>query len=551
MPYINEVEKSLLAQPEARFPASPFYEGPEAPCRFEAEVYNCVVRGTIPEKIDGTYYRCMPDALWAPLYQDDVFINGDGAIGAVRIKNGHADFKQKFVRTEKFLIERAARQSVFGKYRNRYSDDPRVKHQVHSTANTHIIHYEKQLLALKEDSKPYALDPDTLDTKGIINPNLDYMYQSSDLELLGLYDFHGQYSAPTFTAHPKVDPSSGDLITMGYEAKGDNTTDVVYYLFDKDGRKLEECWFKAPYVGMMHDMAATDKWIVFILPPLQTTTVEAMEKGAKHFAWAEDKPLTFGILPRRNPKPEDIKWFRYKNAFYGHTGNAFDGADGCVYLDAPLTYCNKFWFFPPLGQDPLTTPSSKPPPGQVTSHYVRWKFDPNATQPFVEPQELINVDGEMPKVDDRYATKPYTNLFLAMADPDASQAPVGGMYNAIARCDINTGKVVHWAAGPDTALHEVAFIPRAADAPEGDGYLVTIANRRDKMLSSILVLDTDKISSGPIAIIELPFRLRNGIHGSWVPSEELLEDKDFCDMSGITEAIRREFEGTTVNVVLS
>ena len=55
---------------------------------------------------------------------------------------------------------------------------------------------------------------------------------------------------------------------MGYEAKGDSTTDVVYYLFDKHGKKLEECWFNAPYVGMMHDMAATDKWIVFILPPL-------------------------------------------------------------------------------------------------------------------------------------------------------------------------------------------------------------------------------------------------------------------------------------------
>lgn len=26
---------------------------------------------------------------------------------------------------------------------------------------------------------------------------------------------------------------------------------------------------------------------------------------------------------------------------YGHTGNAFDGDDGCVYLDAPLTYHNK------------------------------------------------------------------------------------------------------------------------------------------------------------------------------------------------------------------
>lgn len=162
--------------------------------------------------------------------------------------------------------------------------------------------------------------------------------------LLGPYDFHGQYTAPTFTAHPKIDASNGEMMTMGYEARGDGTTDVAYYLFSKEGKKLEECWFKAPYIGMMHDMAATDKWVVFTIPPLQAQSLESLKAGSKHFAWAEDKPLTFGILPRYNPKPEDIRWFTYKNAFYGHTGNAFDGDDGCVYLDAPLTYFNKVRF---------------------------------------------------------------------------------------------------------------------------------------------------------------------------------------------------------------
>lgn len=163
---ITEVASELILQPEVNYPNSPFFLGPEAPCRFEAEVYNCTVRGQIPKQINGTYYRCMPDQLWAPLYDDDVFINGDGAIDAVRIKDGHADFKQKYVRTEKFAIEHAARGAVFGKYRNRYTDDVRVMHKIHSTANTHVVYFEEQLLALKEDSLPYAMDPNTLETKG-------------------------------------------------------------------------------------------------------------------------------------------------------------------------------------------------------------------------------------------------------------------------------------------------------------------------------------------------------------------------------------------------
>ncbi|EOD45259.1 putative lignostilbene dioxygenase protein [Neofusicoccum parvum UCRNP2] len=516
MKTLQEIEHALSHSPEVANPPGPFYSGAEAPCRFEAEVYHCVVRGRIPPEIDGTYYRCMPDALWAPLYDDDVcvpasllsppdcltdrpisFINGDGAIDALRVRRGRADFKQRFVRTEKFLVERAARRAVYGRYRNRHTDDPRVRHRVHSTANTHVVYFERQLLALKEDSRPYAMDPDTLETKGN-------------------YDFRGQYGCPTFTAHPKVDPATGELAAMGYEAKGDATTDVAYYLFSAAGEKLEECWFQAPFAGMMHDMGLTDRWVVFIVPPLAAVPLEKLKEGHKHFAWDDERPLAFGILSRRNPKPEDVKWFYARNAFYGHTGN------------------------------------TRPPPipgGKFKSHYVRWKFDPSAADgSWVTPTELINLEGEMPKVDDRYLTKPYNTLFLSMTDTSLNRenAVIGGTYNSVARCDVNTGKYVHWCAGPDTALHEVAFCPRSPDAPEADGWVITVANRRDIKLTSIFILDTAKIQEGPIAIIELPFRLRAGIHGSWVQGRDLPEDKELCDMHGMTEDIRQEFEGTNV-----
>ncbi|KAI1341024.1 carotenoid oxygenase [Xylariaceae sp. FL0016] len=522
MPAITEAESVLKCRPETDYPNLPFFSGPEAPCRFEAEVYHCTVRGEIPKQIDGTYYRCMPDPLWAPLYDDDVFINGDGAIDAIRIQDGHADFKQKYVRTEKFTIERAARRSVFGKYRNRYTDDPRVKHKIHSTANTHVVYFENQLLALKEDSLPYAMNPDTLETKGA-------------------YDFGGQYTSPTFTAHPKLDPHTGELIAYGYEAKGDATTDVAYFLFDKQGKKLEECWFNMPYAGMMHDMAATDKWIVFILIPLTSVPVEKLKEGHKHFAWSEEKELTFCLLPRRNAKKEDVRFFTYKNSFYGHTGNAFDGDDGCVYLDAPLTYdMNRFWFFPPVDQDMFTAPSGKRPSKEPVQQYVRFKFDPNAPGP-VEPKLLVNLEGEMPKVDARYETKPYRYMFLAIADPGNDAPPIGETFNAIAKMDVQTGKYEHWMAGNVASLHEVAFVPRSPDAPEADGFVISIANRSDKMLTDVVILDTAKMSEGPVAIISLPFRLRNGIHGSWVPGSELPGNADLCDMHGISDEVRKEF----------
>ena len=94
---------------------------------------------------------------------------------------------------------------------------------------------------------------------------------------------------------------------------------------------------------------------------------------------------------------------------------------------------------------------------------MRWRFDPNTTDFRVEPTELVNLDGEMPKVDERCLTKKYNILFLCVHDPKAERSPAGGTYNAIATADINTGRYVYWSAGDHTALHEVAFIPRSQD----------------------------------------------------------------------------------------
>lgn len=49
------------------------------------------------------------------------------------------------------------------------------------------------------------------------------------------------------------------------------------------------------------------------------------------------------------------------------------------------------------------------------------------------------------------------------------------------------------------------------------------------------------MAKGPVAVIELPFRLRNGIHGSWVDGKDLPGTEDLCDMHGVTDEIKAEF----------
>ena len=58
----------------------------------------------------------------------------------------------------------AARQALFGTYRNPHTDDPRVAGLSRGTANTGVVHHHGKLLVLKEDSPPVVVDPDSLDT---------------------------------------------------------------------------------------------------------------------------------------------------------------------------------------------------------------------------------------------------------------------------------------------------------------------------------------------------------------------------------------------------
>lgn len=41
------------------------------PCRFEGEVQNLEVQGDLPNDIDGTFYRVMPDPQFPPFIDND------------------------------------------------------------------------------------------------------------------------------------------------------------------------------------------------------------------------------------------------------------------------------------------------------------------------------------------------------------------------------------------------------------------------------------------------------------------------------------------------
>jgi len=485
-----------------RFPDLPIYRGFNAPGRIEADILDLEVEGSIPADLDGVFYRVGPDPQWPPLHGTDIYFNGDGMVSAFRFQGGHVDFKCRYVRTEKFLLESDARRALFGTYRNPLSDDPSVRGRSRGTANTNIVFHAGQLLALKEDSLPIALDPLSLET-------------------LGPTTFADTLHCPTFTAHPKLDPHSGELIAFGYDAAGVATPDVAFLVVGPQRRVTRQVWFKVPYSCMIHDFAVTRRHVIFPVVPL-TSSQDRLRQGASNFAWDGRKDVYLGVLPR-DGGAADIRWFRGPTEFVSHVMNAFEDGER-IHLDVPVAESNAFPFFPDVSGAPFD-------PRKADFRLQRWTLDLASKNEGYARKTLSDVTGEFPRIDERYAMEPYRHGYMTVQDLskpyDAARAgSITGMFwNSIGHVDHLTNRTSTDFAGPTSSFQEPTFVPKSAASAEGEGYLLALANRYEQMRSDLLLWDARRISDGPLATIRLPLRLRNGLHGTWVEGSQLPRSK--------------------------
>jgi carotenoid cleavage dioxygenase-like enzyme len=471
--------------------------------RTECDIRDCDIDGDIPLSIDGAFYRVGPDWQYPPM-KGNIPFDGEGHVSMFRISNGHVDFKSRYPRTQRFKAQAAARRRLFGMYRNPFTDDPSVKGVSRGTANTHVVYHHGLLFSLKEDSPPVAMNPHTLETVD------DY------------YTFGGGLHSLTHTAHPKFDLATGEMISYGYEAKGLATDDVYVFSADRTGHITWECWIKVPYVGMIHDFAVSQKYIAFLILPM-ATNLERMKQGQVHFAWDSTLPTWFGVL-ERGGDGKDLRWFKGPERCATHVMGAFSDGNK-IYVDMDMALKNQFPFFPNLHGEPFDPKSAS-----GTVHRLSVDLSDKTPRDY-GMEELYPQSGALPRQDDRYQTIPYKIGFMPTSDPTKPINPkLGNMAfrptNSWTMFDHSNRQTRQFWVGDDSSLQECCFVPRSKDAPEGDGYLVGVANRLlEGGRSDMIIVDTQHLEDGPIAKVKLPFKTYSQVHGWWVSGYDLPKEK--------------------------
>lgn len=467
---------------------NPFLNFPFGPIQMECDARDLIVEGELPRALNGTLYRAGPNQRFAPRGDYHLFA-GDGMVHAFHIRDGKVDYTNRWVRTAKWHLEDREGRAVVNAL-NPFDCEPEYSDFVltdrEGLANTSTIWHGGRLLVMEEGHRPYEIDPVTL-------------------ESIGSWDFRGKLRT-AMTAHPKVDPNTGEMVFFAYMASGAFSADVMVHKVDAAGLLTQSIHIPTPYSSMVHDFVVTENYIVLPVMPITGSLERAME-GGPPFAWEPDRGVFLGILPRDSASGDDIRWVEMDVCFAFHFMNGFD-ADGVITVDA----CQ-------FDHAPLFPAADGTPTGKALPHLSRWTIDMNASEPRAVSRRLEETESEFPQCDPRRSGLPYRHGWYTSCDGQL-KSPLSeneNFYNVIGHVDHETGQSERWSCG-QSMVSEAIFVPAAPDAPEGQGYLLSVATSFDTRTSSLLVFDALKVAEGPLAKVHLSHRVPAGFHGGWRPA---------------------------------
>jgi carotenoid cleavage dioxygenase len=460
------------------YPNHPQLRGNFAPLRMECDLPDAIVRGDLPSDLDVTYYRNGPDPQYAPRGGHHWFA-GDGMLHMFHVSGGKVSYRNRWMRTVKWKLEHEAGEALFSAFNPAESDPSVAGMETDGLANTNVVWHGGKLLALEEGHAPFAVDPGTL-------------------ESLGAWTFDGKLAGP-MTAHPKMDPETGEMLFFGYMASGPFTNTISYQVVDAEGRLTRSERFEAPFPSMVHDFITTRDHVIFPIFPL-TGSLERAMRGEPAFAWEPEKGTHIGVMPREG-SVSDIRWFETDPCYVFHPMNAFTDGNRIIahvmqFEEAPL--------FP-------RADGGRADPQKANARLCEWVLDLGDNSNSVQRRYLDDITGEFPRLDERFAGLDYRHGYYA-----ASTTRDGGIgFNAIAHHDFARGERRLYELPEGDYVGEPVFVPRARDAQEGQGYLLSTIYRGAEHRSDLAIFDAENVADGPVACAELPHRVPFGFHGNW------------------------------------
>ncbi len=436
-----------------------------APVHEELTVTQLAVTGKLPEYLDGRYLRNGPNPLGEVDPATYHWFMGDGMVHGVRLRGGRAEwYRNRWVRS-------AAVAAALGE-----EPHPGPVHAgMDFGANTNVIGYAGRTFAIVEGGPvPYEL--------------------TDELGTIGPCDFDGTLPGG-YTAHPKVDPVTGELHAMAYFWGWGNK--VQYVVIGMDGRVRKTVDIEVTGSPMMHDFSLTENHVVIYDLPVTLDVDKVMAgTGTLPYSWNPEYPARVGVMAR-DGDGSDVRWFDVEPCYVYHPLNAYDDGDRIV-LD--------------VVRHPKMFATDHNGPNEGAPLLYRWTVDTVGGK--VVEEQLDEHGQEFPRVDDRLVGRRH-RFGYGVGFGDSAELGLT-LPNAVLKHDLEAGSTEVRSLGAGTQPGEFVFVPSSPDAAEDDGVLMGLVFDPATDHSELTILDAATLETQ--ALVHLPTRVPAGFHGNWVAS---------------------------------
>ena len=464
----------------------PYLNGAWTPQHEEVTATNlAVIEGAIPRDIDGVYLRNTENQLHQPLGRYHPF-DGDGMIHQIDFHNGTARYRNRWVRTRCFEAEQTAGGSLWGGLMDGTGVSLRPGFGAHgrlkdSSSTDIVVHAGKAISTFYQCGEGYVLDPETLEQSGV----------APWVPLDGI------------SAHPKVDPATGELLFFNYSK---HPPYMHYGVVGPDGRLTTYQPIPLPGPRLPHDMAFTRNWSILNDLPLFWDAA-LLERGVHALRLHEGMASRFALVPRHGGA---VRWFEAAPTYVLHWLNAFEDGDEVIvdgyFQDNPAP--------PPLPGDPRYGHLR----AFVDEHSFlprlhRWRF--NLADGTTREERLDDRTLEFGTINPTHAGLPYRYAYSTTAKPGWF------LFDGFVKHDLSTGQSWSLPLAEGRYASEAPFAARLGTTGEDDGYLVSFVTDETSGTSECLLIDCRRFGDGPVCRIALPHKISSGTHACWADRASL------------------------------
>ncbi|HEY9907336.1 MAG TPA: carotenoid oxygenase family protein, partial [Thermosynechococcaceae cyanobacterium] len=346
-----------------------------------------VLAGTVPIGLRGSLYRNGAARLERGGQRVGHWFDGDGAILKVEFTPTGATGLFRYVQTAGYQQEEQAGMFQLSGYGMLPPGQwwQRWGKGLKNAANTSVIALPDKLLALWEGGPPHAIDLESLST-------------------LGLDDLQGLENLP-YSAHPKVDPATGDIFNFGVSLGAKARLNL--YRSDRTGQIRQKGSIDLPGLPVIHDFVLAGRYLVFCIPPVRLNPLPILAylktySDALH--WQPDLGTEIIVVDRASlevvSRTQTEPWYQW------HFGNGYELADGSVVLEI-VRYAdfqtNQFLKEVARGQTQTFAPGS----------FWQLRLNPQ-TGKVLEMQQILDRPCEFPIVPTAAVGQPHRDTYLSL-----------------------------------------------------------------------------------------------------------------------------------------